>query len=228
MNELLWIGFLLLDLVLVLAVYRFFGRVGLFGLIVFNLILCNIQVLKLVELFGFTTTLGNVLYASVFLSTDILSEKYGKSEARKAVLLGFIALVMATVYMQIALRFTPSEADFSQESLSTIFGFFPRIAIGSLAAYFVSQMHDVWAFHFWKERTSGKHLWLRNNLSTLVSQMLDTLIFCFIAFWGDESIPGDVFWSIVMTTYLFKVVVGLADTPFIYIAKKIRPAPDAL
>lgn len=226
MNELLWMGFLLLDLALVLAVYRFFGRVGLFGLIVFNLILCNIQVLKLVELFGFTTTLGNVLYASVFLSTDILSEKYGKKEAQKAVLLGFTALVMATVYMQIALRFTPSEADFAQDSLSTIFGFLPRIAIGSLAAYFVSQMHDVWAFHFWKQRTGGKHLWLRNNLSTLVSQMLDTMIFCSIAFWGDPNIPAPVFWDIVLTTYLFKIIVGLADTPFLYIAKKIKPASD--
>lgn len=224
MNELLWVGFLLLDLCLVLAVYRFFGRVGLFGLIVFNLILCNIQVLKFIELFGYTTTLGNVLYASVFLSTDILSEKYGKKQARKAVLLGFTALVMATVYMQIALRFTPGEADFAQGSLETIFGFFPRIALGSLAAYFVSQMHDVWAFHFWKSRTGGQHLWLRNNLSTLVSQMLDTLIFCGVAFWGDPNIPNPVFWDIVATTYLFKLIVGLADTPFIYLAKRIRPA----
>lgn len=227
MNELLWVGFLLLDLCLVLAVYRFFGRVGLFGLVVFNLILCNIQVIKFIELFGFTTTLGNVLYASVFLSTDILSEKYGKAQARKAVFLGFCALVMATVYMQIALRFTPSEADFAQESLATIFGFFPRIAIGSLAAYFVSQMHDVWAFHFWKGKTGGKHLWVRNNLSTLVSQLLDTLIFCFIAFWGSPEIPAEIFWDIVMTTYVFKIIVALADTPFLYIAKRIKPAEES-
>ncbi|MBU1248964.1 MAG: queuosine precursor transporter [Proteobacteria bacterium] len=223
MNELLWLGFLLLDLVMVMVIYRFFGRVGLFGLVVFNLLLCNIQVLKLIELFGHTTTLGNVLYASVFLSTDILSEKYGKAEATKAVLLGFVTLVMATGYMQIALRFTPSTADFAQESLATIFGFFPRIALGSLIAYFISQMHDVWAFHFLKERTGGKYLWLRNNASTLVSQLLDTLIFCTVAFWGDPAIPSDIFWDIVLTTYLFKIIVALADTPFLYVAKRITP-----
>ncbi len=226
MNELLWIGFLLLDLTMVLVVYRFFGRVGLFGMVVFNLILCNIQVLKFIELFGHTTTLGNVLYASVFLATDILSEKYGKAEARRAVYLGFTALVMATVYMQIALRFTPSEADFAQQSLATIFGFFPRIAIGSLAAYFISQMHDVWAFHFWKSRTGEGYLWLRNNFSTLVSQLLDTLIFCFIAFWGDSAIPAPIFWDIVLTTYIFKLIVALADTPFLYMAKRIKPKKD--
>ena len=132
MNETLWIAFLTLDLCLVLVVYNFFGRVGLFGLVVFNLILCNIQVLKFIDLFGFTTTLGNVLYASVFLSTDILSEKYGKAEARRAVFLGFGILLMATAYMQIALQFTPSSADFAQESLETIFGFFPRVVFGSV------------------------------------------------------------------------------------------------
>ncbi|MGE4504344.1 MAG: queuosine precursor transporter [Desulfovibrionaceae bacterium] len=228
MNETLWLGFLLLDLCVVLAVYRFFGRVGLYGLIVFNLILCNIQVLKLVELFGLTTTLGNVLYASVFLSTDILSEKHGKAEARRAVLLGFTALVMATAYMQIALRFTPSEADFAQQSLATIFGFFPRVALGSILAYLVSQMHDVWAFHAVKARTGERHLWLRNNASTLVSQLLDTLIFCFVAFWGDAAFPAPVFWNVVLTTYLFKLVVALADTPFLYVARRIRPTGGPL
>ncbi len=223
MNETLWIAFLTLDLCLVLVVYNFFGRVGLFGLVVFNLILCNIQVLKFIDLFGFTTTLGNVLYASVFLSTDILSEKYGKAEARRAVFLGFGILLMATAYMQIALQFTPSSADFAQESLETIFGFFPRVVFGSLAAYFISQMHDIWAFHFWKEKTKGKYLWLRNNLSTLSSQLLDTLIFCFIAFWADPNIPMPIFWEIVFTTYIFKFAVAIADTPFLYLAKKIRP-----
>ncbi len=81
MNETLWILFALADLCMVLVVYRLFGRVGLFGLMVFNLLLCNIQVLKTVELFGLTTTLGNVLYASVFLSTDLLSEFYGKKRS---------------------------------------------------------------------------------------------------------------------------------------------------
>lgn len=219
MNELLWISFALVDLCMVLVVYRLFGRVGLFGLMVFNLLLCNIQVLKTVELFGLTTTLGNVLYASVFLATDLLSEFYGKKEARKGVLLGFVTLVMMVGYMQIALYFKPAADDFAQPHLSALFGFMPRIALASMVAYLISQMHDVWAFHAIKERTGGKFLWLRNNASTMISQFLDSAIFCTIAFWG--MFPINVFWEILFSTYIIKVVVAALDTPFIYLAKRI-------
>ncbi|CCO23143.1 queuosine precursor transporter [Maridesulfovibrio hydrothermalis] len=221
MNELLWIGFALMDLSLVLIVYRYFGKTGLFGLIVFNLILCNIQVLKTIELFGMTTTLGNILYASVFLSTDMLSEFYGKKEARKAVYLGFVILLMAVVYMQLALRFTPTVDDFAQPHLEAIFGFLPRIALGSLCAYLISQLHDVYVFHKLKEKMGERRLWLRNNASTLLSQLLDSSVFCFIALWG--LFPFDVWLEILFTTYLFKVIVAVMDTPFLYLARKIHP-----
>ncbi|WP_027179038.1 queuosine precursor transporter [Maridesulfovibrio bastinii] len=218
-NDLLWIGFALMDLSLVLIIYRLFGKTGLFGLIVFNLMLCNIQVLKTVELFGMTTTLGNVLYASVFLSTDLLSEFYGKEEAKKAVLLGFATLLMTVVYMHIALLFKPAPGDFVQSHLESIFSFLPRVAIGSLAAYLVSQFNDVYIFHALKEKYDGRHLWLRNNASTLLSQLLDSLIFCFIALWG--LFPKDVWIEIFITTYVMKVVVAILDTPFIYLAKRM-------
>jgi len=224
MNETLWILFALVDLCMVLVVYRFFGRVGLFGLMVFNLLLCNIQVLKTVELFGLTTTLGNVLYASVFLATDLLSEFYGKKEAQKGVLLGFVTLVMMVTYMQIALYFQPAADDFAQPHLSALFGFMPRIALASMVAYLVSQMHDVWAFHAIKQRTGGKMLWLRNNASTMLSQFLDSAIFCTIAFWG--MFPVNVFWEILLSTYIIKVAVAVLDTPFIYIAKRFFRKED--
>ncbi|WP_291329146.1 queuosine precursor transporter [Desulfovibrio sp. UCD-KL4C] len=220
MNELLWIGFALLDLSLVLVIYKFFGKTGLFGLIVFNLILCNIQVLKIIQLFGMTTTLGNVLYASVFLSTDILSEFHGKKEAQKAVFLGFMILVMAVVYMQLALLFTPSADDFAQPHLEVLFGFLPRLALGSLCAYLISQLSDVYIFHKIKDKYGERHLWLRNNASTLLSQLIDSATFCFIALWG--VFPTDVWLEIFFTTYLFKVIVAVMDTPFIYVARKIR------
>ncbi|MBC16147.1 MAG: hypothetical protein CL942_03735 [Desulfovibrio sp.] len=219
MNETLWILFALVDLCMVLAVYRFFGRVGLFGLMVFNLLLCNIQVLKTVELFGLTTTLGNVLYASVFLATDLLSEFYGKKEAQKGVLLGFVTLLMMVGYMQIALLFQPASDDFAQPHLQALFGFMPRIALASMFAYLVSQMHDVWAFHAIKQRTGGKMLWLRNNASTMISQFLDSAIFCTIAFWG--VFPLNIFMEIMLSTYIIKVAVAALDTPFIYLAKRL-------
>ncbi|MGL1860969.1 MAG: queuosine precursor transporter [Pseudodesulfovibrio sp.] len=226
MNEMLWIIFALVDLCMVLVVYRLFGRVGLFGLLVFNLLLCNIQVLKTVELFGLTTTLGNVLYASVFLATDLLSEFYGKKEAQKGVFLGFVALGMMVVYMQIALYFQPAADDFAQPHLAALFGFMPRIALASMVAYLISQLHDVWAFHAIKERTGGRLLWLRNNASTMVSQLLDSVIFCTIAFYG--MFPMNVFWEIMLSTYIIKVAVAVLDTPFIYLAKRMFRKEDVV
>lgn len=226
MNEMLWMIFAFVDLCMVLVVYRLFGRVGLFGLMVFNLLLCNIQVLKTIELFGLTTTLGNVLYASVFFSTDLLSEFYGKKEARKGVFLGFVSLLMMVAYMQIALYFQPAADDFAQPHLVALFGLMPRIVLASMVAYLISQLHDVWAFHAIRQRTGGSMLWLRNNASTMVSQLLDSAIFCTIAFWG--MFPVNIFWEILLSTYVIKVAVAALDTPFIYLARRIFPRDDAV
>jgi hypothetical protein len=225
MNEALWLSFAFIDLLAVVLLFRFFGRVGLFAFISFSLVLCNIQVMKTVELFGLTTTLGNILYAGTFLATDMIGEFYGKKEAKRAVLLGFATLALATLYMQIALYFTPAEGDFAQEHLSNLFGFLPRIALGSTAAYLVSQWHDVWAFHYLKEKTKGRMLWLRNLLSTSVSQLLDSVVFVLIAFYG--VFDGPVLVEILITTYLMKLIVACLDTPFIYLAKRLGAPQSA-
>lgn len=219
MNELLWLSFAFIDLLAVVALFHIFGRAGLFAFISFSLVLCNIQVMKTVELFGLTTTLGNILYAGTFLATDLIGEFFGKKEAKRAVLLGFATLALATLYMQIALIFTPAEGDFAQEHLATLFGFLPRIALGSMAAYLISQWHDVWAFHYLREKTQGRMLWLRNVASTSVSQMLDSVVFVLIAFYG--VFKGPVLLEILLTTYLMKLIVAVLDTPFIYLAKRL-------
>lgn len=218
-NEVLWLTFALVDLSILVLVYRFFGKVGLYTSIVINIIVCNIEVLKTVQLFGLTTTLGNVLYASVFLATDILGEMHGKEDAKRGVILGFLALLLSTFYLQVALLFIPDASDFAQPHLEALFGFLPRVALASVTAYLVSQLHDVWAFHAWREKTGGRHLWLRNNASTLVSQLLDSLVFCTIAFAG--VYPMAVFWEIVASTYLIKALVAVLDTPFIYLARHL-------
>ncbi|MFA7371624.1 MAG: queuosine precursor transporter, partial [Sphaerochaetaceae bacterium] len=105
------------------------------------------------------------------------------------------------------------------ESLSTIFSIMPRIALASLVAYLVSQLHDVFAYEYWRQRRpQTRWLWLRNNASTMVSQLIDTLIFTTIAFVG--IYPWEVLWQIMVTTYLLKWVVAALDTPFIYLAQK--------
>jgi len=218
-NNLLWVGFILADLSLSILVYRFFGKFGLYALIVASIITANIQVLKTVQLFGLVATLGNILYGSIFLATDILSEVYGKKAARRGVWLGFIGMILMTLWMQIGLKFIPDVSDFAQDALSTIFGLMPRVAAGSMVAYLISQHHDVFAFHFWKNRTRGKFLWLRNNASTMVSQAIDSIIFCAIALWGLFDIK--TWLQILATTYFLKWFVAAIDTPFIYLARRL-------
>lgn len=212
---------LLLNFFGILGMYRFLGKTGLFVWIAIAGIIANIQVVKTVELFGMAVTLGNIVYASSFLVTDILSENYGKEEAKKAVYVGFSAIIALTILMNLALLFTPHPEDFAQGALSTIFSLLPRIAAGSLIAYFISQRHDVWAYEFWKKRwPSNRAIWLRNNLSTMVSQAIDTVIFFTIAFWGIYSTP--VFIELMLTTYVMKWLVAALDTPFIYAAKAMK------
>ena len=218
-NNLLWIAFIVLDLSFAIVIYRFFGKFGLYVIIVASVITANIQVLKIVQLFGSVATLGNVLYGSIFFATDILSEVYGKKAARRAVWLGFIGMVLMTIWMQIGLKFIPDISDFSQDSLSLIFTLMPRIAAGSMIAYIVSQHHDIVSFHFWKNKTKGRFLWLRNCASTMVSQAIDSVIFCTIALWGLFDIS--IWLQILATTYVLKWIVAVMDTPFIYIAIKV-------
>ncbi|UCF63355.1 MAG: queuosine precursor transporter [bacterium] len=216
-NEIWWFLFLIIDFGLSLLAIYFFGKKALYVIIAADIIVCNIQVIKTIEIFGFVATLGNILYGSIFLATDLLSELYGKKEARKGVWLGFYALIFMTIAMQFAIQFTPHPSDFSHQAMQTIFGFLPRVTLASLLAYLISQNHDVWAFHFWKDKTRGKHLWLRNNASTWISQAIDSLVFVLVAFYG--IFDTSTLLSILLTTYVIKVLVAIFDTPVIYAGK---------
>ncbi len=223
-NELLWLAMLLANFLLIILAYKLFGKLGLILWIPISVIVSNIQVIQTIELFGLVATLGNIVYASSFLVTDILSENYGKHEAKKAVWIGFFSLIAMTLVMNLALQFRPLEGDefasTTHGALSTIFELMPRIAIASLTAYLISQRHDVWAYHFWRKRFSkDNQIWLRNNLSTMVSQFLDSAIFTLIAFYG--VFETGILWEIFITTYVLKWVVAAADTPFIYWSKII-------
>ncbi|MEQ6376070.1 queuosine precursor transporter [Bacillaceae bacterium S4-13-56] len=220
-NELWGLLYAIVSFSLLLVSLRIFGKSGILVWIAFATILANIQVLKTVELFGLTATLGNVLYGSSFLATDILNERYGEKEAKKAVWLGFFSLGMMIITMQFGLRFIPHSEDFAQGSLETIFGLVPRIALGSLIAYIISQYFDVWVYSKIKAMIpSDRLLWVRNNVSTMISQLLDTTIFCTIAFLG--TYPMETWIQIFITTYVLKFLVAALDTPFLYIAKKIK------
>ena len=222
-NELIFIITVLIYLGSVLLLYKLFGKNGLYAFAVFATLLGNIAVCKNVNIFGVATTAGNVLYAATFLVTDILSEKYGRKDAAKAVAYSFSIMLLWMLGTQLILWFTPNENDYINESLRIVFGLVPRITVASVAGFVCSQNLDVFLYHFiWSRTGNGRaKLWLRNNGSTLTSQLIDTVIFTFIAFWG--VYPTPVFFSILITTYLFKAVVALLDTPFMYWSRKISP-----
>lgn len=224
-NELLWGLFIVVQFGLLVGAYKLFGLTGLYVWIGFAIVTANIQVVKMVDMFGISGTLGNIMYGSIFLATDLINEKYGRKAAQKAVYIGFVMLVSFTVITQISLKFSPNEFDFAQSSLETLFSLLPRITIGSLAAYLVSQTLDVYLFDKIKAKFGSKNqLWIRNNGSTLISQAIDTAIFTFIAFTGvlPFSVVIEIFWF----SYMIKLVTSIVDTPFVYWMRSIKPIED--
>ncbi len=219
MNELLWAGMLLFNFIAIVAAYRLWGKTGLYVWVPIAAIVANIQVTKTIELFGLTATLGNIVYAGSFLVTDILSENHGKKDAQKAVGIGFFALIVMTLLMNFAILFEPAEGDFAHESLTTLFSLMPRIVVASLIAYGLSQIHDIWSYNLWKERLPArKYIWLRNNISTMISQLIDSIVFTTVAFLG--LFPMQILVEIAVSTYLLKWLVAVLDTPFIYLASR--------
>ncbi len=220
MNELLWIAEIVILFAAVIVLYRYFGVAGLFGWIAFVAIIANIQVQKLIVVFGIETTLGNVIYATTFLATDILTENHGRKVANQSVMFGFIVLVLANLVMTMTLLFEPSSNDQIQSTMVELFRLFPRITIASMLAYGISQMHDVWLYSLLKSRLPQlRYLWLRNNASTIVSQIIDSFVFVGVAFFGERSF--EVILGSAVVIMVLKIGVSLLDTPIVYLAKHI-------
>ncbi len=213
--------FVIVNFALFLFCYRKFGRNGLYAWVGIATVLANIQVTKTIEMFSMVMTLGNTMYGTIYLTTDLLNEKYGEKAAKKAVWFGFFTLVMTTIIMQMVLVFQPQAEDIAHEHLSQIFGLLPRLAAASLIAYFTSQFLDVRLFSMLRKMfPKPNQLWIRNNGSTSVSQLLDSLVFCTVAFAGEYSF--NVWWQILVTTFLIKFVISVASTPIIYIARSFK------
>ena len=227
-NELLFIIQTIIGLAFTLVAFSM-GRNWLYGYIAVCIVLANIFVTKQITLFGIPATGGNVLYGSIFLATDLLAEHFGKREARQAILLGFGAALFYLIMSQFILKFSPSPDDWgAAEGMATIFDFAPAIVLASLMAYLISQFHDIWAFHWIREKTGGRYLWLRNNGSTWVSQLIDSVVFSILAFLvlpilfpSAEALPFDIVVGIIISTYFLKILVAAIDTPFIYLSHNL-------
>lgn len=210
--------------------FKLFGKYGLYCFTSIATIAANIEVLIMIKAFDIEMTLGNVLFASTFLVTDIISELYGKKEAKRAVNMGIATSVMFIVLSQWWLLYTPAASDLAMPAMQKIFSNTPRLMLTSMIVYAIVQQFDVWAYHKWWEWTEKKFgskekfLWLRNNGSTLISQFLNNLLFTFGAFLGIHSMKTLI--SIVISSYGIFIVTSLADTPFVYLARKIKKCED--
>ncbi|MDU3951334.1 MAG: queuosine precursor transporter, partial [Staphylococcus epidermidis] len=163
-----------------------------------------------VHIFGITATLGNVMFASIYLATDILNDIYGRKVAKRAVWLGFSSTLVMIIVMQMSLHFIPAPVDNAQ----------PRIAIGSIIAYIIGQHIDVFIFSMIKKIfSSDKTFIIRAYGSTILSSIIDTGLFVSIAFIG--TMPGTAVFEIFITTYLLKLVSTIFNVPFGYIAKSL-------
>jgi hypothetical protein len=177
------------------------------GCITISSILAN----KIISVMGIFVPAGVLAYSVTFIATDVISEVWGKERARDAVFGGFIALFAVFALIQLSLIWPKAPFWHNDDAFSSVLGSTSRIIIASLTAYLISQMHDVWAFHFWKRLTHDRHLWLRNNLSTAISQFLDSLIFVTIAFYGVMPI-----WPLIYGQWIIKLFIAILDTPLVY------------
>ena len=177
-----------------------------------SLVLAAVMASKIIKVGPIVVPAGVLAYCLTFLITDVISEIWGKEEAQTVVMGGFITLVLVFVLTTASIVWPPASFWPHQKAYQTILGSSARIMVASLTAYLFSQYHDVWAFHFWKRVTDQRFLWLRNNASTIVSQLLDSVIFITIAFYG--SLP---LMPLILGQWVVKVGIALLDTPFVYL-----------
>lgn len=166
--------------------------------------------------FIFELSVGIIPYPVTFLITDLISELFGRKRANQVVLAGLVASVF-TYLIVIVANYAPATdySPVSDEQFTDVFGRTGIAVLASMLAYLGAQFIDIRIFHFWKNLTKGKHLWLRNNFSTVFSQFVDTFIVLLLLCLG-KAIPWDKFWMLLLNGFLFKVMVALLDTPIFY------------
>lgn len=203
-----------------LICYRLFGKTGAIVWVAMATILANVITAKNANIFGLSTAIGTVMFASTFLATDILTEFHSVKDAKTAVFVGLFADVVLIVATQIALLYTPSEFDYADGAMRTLFSLNLRISIASMVMYFISNLGDVYLFSKIKEKSKEKNLWLRNNVSTILCNCLENFGFIFLAFVGIYD--GNTILTIAVSTSIVEAIVAVCDTPFLYLARAVN------
>jgi uncharacterized integral membrane protein (TIGR00697 family) len=203
------------------------------GIFIASLVACNLIFQKFFTWnflgLNFELSVGIIAYPVTFLITDLISELFGRKRANQVVISGFFASVFTTILIVVAMNSTAASwSPVDSITFNKVFGLSAPAFLASMVAYLVAQFIDVRLFHFWKRITKGKYLWIRNNASTIVSQLVDTsLVLLILCFAG--AISWDRFGDLLLMGWLFKALVALVDTPIIYfclwaLKDKIQPA----
>ena len=225
MNHLYLVLEIIIAFGLLLLAKKFFGKGGVLAWIALATVFANIFEAKNIELFGLNLAAGHVMFGSVFLATDILSEYYGKKAAKIGVWVGLaadIALILTTLICRL---YIPSTADSADPAIQRLFTMSLRITAASAVMFFISNWCDVLLFAKIKELTNGKYLWLRNNVATILCNCLENFLFYFLAFYPTFSV-GQII-SMGLATCLLEIVIGICDTPFLYLAKRLKHGDEA-
>lgn len=192
-------------------------RLLIAGIFITSLVVANVVTGKLLDLGGLIVPGAFLLYAFTFLCTDIYNELYGRKEAQKLVNIGFVTSIFASIMILLTMYLPVYEgAAETQEAYEVLLGPNIRFVFASMVAYYLSQTLDVYVFDRIGKKTKGKHKWIRNNVSTLLSQLVDTAIFITIAFMGGPA-PLLV---MIGSQFLVKMFVAIADTPVFYLITK--------
>lgn len=215
-NEILFVIEIVVCFGVLLLCNRLFGKEGLIAWIAIASILANIITAKNVDAFGLTYTLGTVLFASTFLATDIITERFGEATAKKGVFIGMFATLVFIGASQLALLYIPSSIDYANDSMKTLFSLNLRISISSVVMYFIANMADVYLYSFLKKKMNNKHMWIRNNVATIICNCLENFLFMSGAFLGIYDLKTVMIMA--LSTSIVEALVGICDTPFLYIA----------
>ena len=199
------------------SIYLILAALFIASLVVSNLIFQKFFYWEPFGVYRFEVSVGILPYPITFLITDILSEIYGKKKANQVVIAGIFASFFSTLIILIA-DFAPAigSSPIDDTVFHQVFGLSPLAVFASMLAYLFAQLVDIRIFHFWKKRTKGKHLWLRNNFSTFASQFIDTftIVFLLCSF---KILPWNIFTSLLISGFLFKVIIAALDTPLLYL-----------
>lgn len=206
------------------AAYTYLSALFVGSIVAANLIGAKVIPFFTIGGFQFTGSVGIFLFPVSFLVTDIMAEIWGGRAIRSLVGATVAVLFLVLAVTALATVLTPAERfAATNDAYTTVFRSSLRITLASIVAFAISQTHDIWAFELWKRVTGGRFLWLRNNLSTIVSQLIDTVVFMLIAFWGmgDRFTLAFVLGSMVPPYWLLKIMMALLDTPFVYLGVRM-------